>query len=81
MMKRRVGTTSHTRIWVTKDASNDLIDHARSRLLWRRCIKGVTLLSKAATKLIVKPHVRGASVGRKSMRGIKVLIIGLSLLK
>jgi hypothetical protein len=32
MMKRCVGTTSHTRIWVTKDISSQLINHARSRL-------------------------------------------------
>jgi hypothetical protein len=25
MMKRRVGTTSHTGIWITKDASSELI--------------------------------------------------------
>jgi hypothetical protein len=84
-MKRRVGTTSHTGVWGTKEISCDLIGHARSRLLWRRwrrrCIKRGTLLTKVATKLRVKPHVRGASIGSKWMQGIKVLIIFLSLLK
>jgi hypothetical protein len=85
MMKRRVGTTSHTGIWITKDTSSKLICHARSWLLWRRwmrrCIKCGTLLTKVTTKLRVKPHVRGASVGSKWMRGIKVLIVGIFLLK
>jgi hypothetical protein len=82
MMKRRVGTTHHTGVWGTKEISYDLIGHTRSRLLWRRwSIKGGTLLSKVATKLRVKPHVKGASIGSKWMRLIKVLIVGISLLK
>jgi hypothetical protein len=85
MMKRRVGTISHIGIWITKDTSGELISHARSWLLWRRwrrrCIKCGTLLTKVTTKLRVKPHVRGASVGSKWVRGIKVLIVGISLLK
>jgi hypothetical protein len=81
VMKRGVRTTSHTRIWVTKDVTSDLIGHARSQLLWRRCIKGMTLLSKVTTKLRVKFHLRGACIGSKRMRGIKVIIDGISLLK
>jgi hypothetical protein len=85
MMKRCVGTTSHTGIWITKDTSSELICHARSWLLWRRwrmrCIKYGTLLTKVATKLRVNPHVRGASVGSKWMQEIKVLIVDISLLK
>jgi hypothetical protein len=85
MMKRRVGTTSHTGIWITKDTSGELICHARSWLLWMRwtgrCIKCGTLLTKVTTKLRVKPHVRGANVEIKWMRGIKVVIVGISLLK
>jgi hypothetical protein len=41
----------------------------------------VTLLSKAATKLRVKPHLRGAYMGSKWMRWIKVLIVGIYSLK
>jgi hypothetical protein len=81
MMKRCVETTSHTGIWITKDTSSELICHARSWLLWRRCIKCETVLTKVTTKLRVKPHVRCASVGSKWMRGIKVLIVGISSLK
>jgi hypothetical protein len=83
--KRGVRATSHTRKRVAKDTSSQLISHARSRLLWRRrrrrYIKGVTLLSKFTTKVRVKPHVRGASTWSKRMRGIKVLIVGIFLLK
>jgi hypothetical protein len=82
MMKRWMGITSHTEVRGTKDASSELICHVRSWLLWRRwCFKGGTLLSKITTKLRAKPHVRGASIGSKWMRGIKVLIIGISLLE
>jgi hypothetical protein len=84
-MKRRVRTTSHSRIYITKDTCSELICHARSWLHWRRwrrrCIKCGTLLTKVTTKLRVKPHVRGTSVGNIWMRGIKVLIVGISLLK
>jgi hypothetical protein len=80
MMKRRVRTTSHTGIWITKDTSDELICYARSWLLWRRwrCIKCGTLLTKVTTKLRVKPHVRDASVRSKWMRGIKVFIVDIS---
>jgi hypothetical protein len=79
MMKRCMGTTSHTGVWITKDASSELIYHARSWLLWRRwCFKGGTLLSKVTTKLRAKSHMRGASIGSKWKRGIKVLIVGIS---
>jgi hypothetical protein len=85
MMKRLVGTTSHIRIWITKDTGSELICHGRSWLLWRRwrrrCFKCGTFLTKVTTELRVKPHVRGASVGSKWMRGIKVLIVVISLLK
>jgi hypothetical protein len=39
------------------------------------------LADQSHLKLRVKPHVRGASIGSKWMRGIKVLIVGISLLK
>jgi hypothetical protein len=39
------------------------------------------MMSKVTTKLRVIPHVRGASIGSKRMRGIKVHIAGISLLK
>jgi hypothetical protein len=79
-----VGTTRHTEVQGTKETSYDLIGHARSRLLWRRrrrSIKGGTFLSKVATKLRVKHHVRDASIGNKWMRQIEVLIVGISLLE
>jgi hypothetical protein len=53
-----MNATSHTGIGIIKDVSSNLIDHARSWLLWRRwrrCIKGVTLLSKVSTKLSQTP--------------------------
>jgi hypothetical protein len=58
-----------------------VISHARSRLLRRRCIKCVTMLTKVTTKLRIKAHVRGASIGSKRKQGIKVLIAGISLLE
>jgi hypothetical protein len=79
MMKRCAGTTSHTGVRITKDASNELICHAGSWLLWRRCIKCGTLL--VAAKPRVKPHVRSASIGSKRLRWIKAFIASISLLK
>jgi hypothetical protein len=77
-----MGATSHTGVWITKDASGELICHGMSWLLWRRwCCKGGILLSKITTKLRVKPHVRSADIGSKVMRGIKVLIVGIYLLE
>jgi hypothetical protein len=66
MMKRRVETTSRTGIWVTKGISSQLINHARSRLLWwrrRRSIEGLTC------------------IGSKRMRWVNVFIFHISLLK
>jgi hypothetical protein len=63
MMKRCAGTTSR-----------DLICHARSWLLWRRCIKCGTLLTKVTTKLRVKAHMCGARIGSKRLRWFKAFI-------
>jgi hypothetical protein len=83
MMKRCKETTSHTGIWITKDASRDLNCHARSWLLWmrwrRRCIKCGTLLIKVATKLRVQTHMCVVCIGSKQLRWFKAFIALLKL--
>jgi hypothetical protein len=85
MMKRSMGTTSHTGERITKYTSSELICHTCSWLLWRRrrwwCCKRGILLSKVTTKLREKSHVRGASIGSKRLRWIKAFIACIELLK
>jgi hypothetical protein len=86
MMKRFKSAIHHTGIWITKDGGCDLIRHTRPWLLWRRrrwwwCYKGCIVLSKGTTKLRATLLVRCAGIGSKRLRGIKVFIACIALLK